>query len=250
MMQQRSLIRQRHRGYAGLLLACLLLMGTLMLPRSLIQLVNVGYLILPFVLLISLGSPGEDGRFTRLKTSLYRLLSGLTLVGSVVWFFVPSLFQRGSGMAVIGLWILLVIWSCERLIRYLALERRVNRDVLMGALAGYLLLGLSVGLLFNILEIVVPGSFAADPDLKSALSHSVSSLAGQGAQQAIFVELNYFAFITLTTTGYGDIHPLTSQAQMICVFCSIAGTTYLALVMGLLISRYSAADVADELDHA
>jgi hypothetical protein len=63
-----------------------------------------------------------------------------------------------------------------------------------------------------------------------------------------FVELNYFAFVTLTTTGYGDIHPVTAQTQMVCVLVAIAGTVYLAMVMGLLISRYTARDVEDQLD--
>jgi hypothetical protein len=63
-----------------------------------------------------------------------------------------------------------------------------------------------------------------------------------------FVELNYFAFVTLTTTGYGDIHPVTPQTQMLCVMVAIAGTVYLAMVMGLLISRYTARDVEDQLD--
>jgi hypothetical protein len=35
---------------------------------------------------------------------------------------------------------------------------------------------------------------------------------------------------------------------MLCVFLAISGTTYLALVMGLLISRYTARDVGDELE--
>ena len=52
-----------------------------------------------------------------------------------------------------------------------------------------------------------------------------------------FVRLNYFAFVSLTTVGFGDITPLTAQAQMASVALSVIGTFYLALVMGLLISR-------------
>jgi hypothetical protein len=52
-----------------------------------------------------------------------------------------------------------------------------------------------------------------------------------------FVRLNYFAFVSLTTVGFGDITPLTAQAQMASVAVSVIGTFYLAVVMGLLISR-------------
>ena len=38
--------------------------------------------------------------------------------------------------------------------------------------------------------------------------------------------------------GFGDIVPVTQQAQMFSVAVSLIGTTYLALVMGVLISRY------------
>lgn len=246
-MQQGSSTRRRHRGYVALLFNCLALMGCLMLPSNLSQVVSIGYLALPFVLLSTLGRPIEAGHFSRLRTSLYRLLTLITLMISVLWFFAPSLFQRSYALAVFFLWSLLALWSCERLIRNLALERRINREVLFGALAGYLLLGLAAGLFFSALEILVPGSFSSIADLKNSLSAALST-NHQGAQQGVFVALNYFAFITLTTTGYGDIHPVTPQAQMLCVFLAISGTTYLALVMGLLISRYTARDVGDELE--
>jgi hypothetical protein len=35
---------------------------------------------------------------------------------------------------------------------------------------------------------------------------------------------------------------------MLCVLVAITGTVYLAMVMGLLISRYTARDVEDELE--
>ena len=49
----------------------------------------------------------------------------------------------------------------------------------------------------------------------------------------------YFSGITFTTVGYGDIVPTTPTAQMASVALSISGPRYLALVMGLLISRYT-----------
>ena len=71
----------------------------------------------------------------------------------------------------------------------------------------------------------------------------------QSGDEGEIVELNYFAFVTLTTTGYGDIHPVTPQTQMLCVMVAISGTVYLAMVMGVLISRYTARDVEDELEN-
>ena len=51
------------------------------------------------------------------------------------------------------------------------------------------------------------------------------------------MRLNYFAFVSLTTMGYGDVTPQTPQAQMVSVAIATAGTFYVAAVMGVLISR-------------
>jgi hypothetical protein len=54
-----------------------------------------------------------------------------------------------------------------------------------------------------------------------------------------FVRLNYFAFVSLTTVGYGDILPVTPVAQISSVSFSVIGPFYLAVVMGVMISRYT-----------
>ena len=54
-----------------------------------------------------------------------------------------------------------------------------------------------------------------------------------------FIRLHYYAFVTLTTTGYGDVTAETPQSQMLSVAIAVCGTFYLASVLGLLISRYS-----------
>jgi hypothetical protein len=241
--------RRRHRGYVGLLIICLGVIACLMLPRGLRQLAAVGYLSLPLVLLGTLGMPIDDGRWSTLRMGVYRLLALVTWVTSLIWYLTP-LSQHSTGVPLLVLWAVLVLWSCERLIRNLALERRINREVLFGALAGYLLLGLAAGLLFSATETVAPGSFSASRSLEGPVLRWQGASADPSSPvwSVDFVELSYFAFVTLTTTGYGDIHPVTPQTQMLCVLVAITGTVYLAMVMGLLISRYTARDVEDELE--
>jgi voltage-gated potassium channel len=204
-------VRRRQHGYVGLLLTCLGVMACLMLPRGLRQLAAVGYLALPLVLLRTLGLRIDEGTWPTLRMHVYRFLALVTWVTSLVWYLTP-LSHRSTGVPLLLLWSLLVLWSCERLVRTLALERRINREAVLrwqGANAN-------------------PASpvWAVD-----------------------FVELNYFAFVTLTTTGYGDIHPVTPQTQMLCVMVAITGTVYLAMVMGVLISRYTARDVEDDIEN-
>ncbi|WP_368656045.1 potassium channel family protein [Synechococcus sp. HK05] len=243
-------LRRRQHGYVSLLLTCLGVMACLMLPHGLRQLAAVGYLALPLVLLRTLGLRIDEGSWPTLRMHVYRFLALVTWVTSLVWYLTP-LSHRSTGVPLLLLWALLVLWSCERLVRMLALERRINREVLFGALAGYLLLGLAAGLLFSALETVVPGSFAASRVIDAPVLrwHGAHANPASPVWAVDFVELNYFAFVTLTTTGYGDIHPVTPQTQMLCVMVAITGTLYLAMVMGVLISRYTARDVEDELEN-
>jgi voltage-gated potassium channel len=243
-------VRRRHNGYVALLVTCVGVLICLMLPHGLRQLVVVGYLALPLVLISALGMAIDEGRWPLLRMHVFRLLGLITWVSSLIWYLTP-LSEQNTGVPLLVLWSLLVIWSCERLIRNLAVERQINRQVLFGALAGYLLVGLAAGLLFSALETVAPGSFTATRSSHGPVlrSHGLGANPANPVWAVDFVELNYFAFVTLTTTGYGDIHPVTAQAQMLCVIVAIAGTVYLAMVMGLLISRYTARDVEDQLEN-
>jgi hypothetical protein len=135
-------MRRRHKGYVALLVTCFGVLACLMLPRGLRQLAVVGYLALPLVLISALGMPIEEGRWPTLRRHGFRLLGFVTWVASLVWYLTP-LSQTSTGVPLLVLWSVLVIWSCERLIRNLAQERQINREVLLGALAGYLLLGLA-----------------------------------------------------------------------------------------------------------
>lgn len=239
---------RRHRGYALLLSSCMAVIICLMLPSGLRYLASIGYVTLPLVLMRSLGVAVSVDRWARLHTTAYRLLAIVTLISAVLWYATPVI-QRRTGLPLLFLMALLVLWSCQRLISNLSLEPRVNRSVLMGALAGYLLLGLAAGLLFSTLETVLPGSFVGGRTnalpLVTGTAAGAGGLLGSSAPvwRLDFVALNYFAFVTLTTTGYGDIHPATPLTQMICALVAMSGTLYLALVMGLLISRYTAEDV-------
>ncbi|MEE8360773.1 MAG: potassium channel family protein [Gemmatimonadales bacterium] len=101
-------------------------------------------------------------------------------------------------------------------------EHWVTRDTLFGALAVYLLIGVTSTVIYELMEVLAPGSF--------------TNLQGL-SQAQLFAELNYFSLVTLTTLGYGDIAPVAPMARTMAAGEAIVGQFFVAAVVGLLISR-------------
>ncbi|MCX5932669.1 MAG: potassium channel family protein [Cyanobacteria bacterium] len=223
---------RRHAVYVRLLAVCLLILVLFTLPQPWSGISSMAYQLMGVVMIHGLGNPDGDHSFGPMPRLLFKGLGIAALAVGVLWFLTP-VELRQTGVPVIVLWSLFSLWSAARLIRSLALERAVNPAVLLGALAGYLMLGLAGGLIGAALETLVPGSFS-----NVAFSQQGLSMA-EAVWRLNFIQINYFSFVSLTTVGYGDIIPLTPPAQMLSVAISITGTFYVAVVMGLLISRFT-----------
>ncbi|MFN9618458.1 MAG: potassium channel family protein [Synechococcaceae cyanobacterium] len=223
---------RRHRGYLQLLAVCLLQMALFTLPNPWNRLAAIGYLALGLLMVRVLGHPEANPAGDSLPGRLYRGVGLCALGVSVLWYLTPLELRR-TGLPVIALWGVFSLWSSIRLVRCLALERIVNGAVLRGALAGYLMLGLAGGLLCAALETLAPGSFEGVVLSPTAFPQAIP------VWHLNFIRLHYYAFITLTTTGFGDVTADTAQSEMLSVAIAVSGTFYLAAVLGLLISRYS-----------
>ena len=92
-----------------------------------------------------------------------------------------------------------------------------------GAVAVYLLLGLIWARLYQVVELLSPGAFRI-PE-------------GESLNPAV---LNYFSFITLATTGYGDVIPINVVARNLSVIEAIVGQLYLVILISRLVSEASA----------
>jgi voltage-gated potassium channel len=237
-------LERRLRFYTALLLLTVLVMASFALPVKLRLFGSLGYSLTLLLLVLALGGPIRHAGRPCLGNLLYRLLGLTALVVQGLWSFAPAGAQR-SGLPLLVMVTVFIAWSVLRLLALLALEPTVERRVLMGAVAGYLLLGLTAGLLMTILETIVPGSFTAVDDATQVLGPITSAEVQQRMWQLDFVRLNYFAFVCLTTVGFGDIAPQTPQAQMITVTFTVIGPTYMALVLGLLINRSNSAEAQE-----
>jgi hypothetical protein len=112
-----------------------------------------------------------------------------------------------------------------RLVMVLARVPRVNAEVMAGAAAGYIYLGLTGGLVAAALQVLVPGTF---------------SLGSMGSHELLIDRLTYFSFVVLAGLGLGDVLPHNFLGERFVILLNLSGTLYLALLMGLLIGRFIA----------
>lgn len=102
-------------------------------------------------------------------------------------------------------------------------DGRMNLNRLMGAIGVYLLIGVVFTQGYRLLAGFIPGAFA---------------MGGIPADfGAINLKLSYFSFITLTSTGYGDITPLHPYARSLATLEALAGNLFLAVLVARLVGQ-------------
>ena len=128
-----------------------------------------------------------------------------------------TLWAHGLGAIFFALTAMLIL-------RYV-LTHTVTTDNVLGALAAYLMIGVSMGQWYVVLESWHPNSFKTS----SEIAHALANVPTRASC------LTYYSFVTLTTSGYGDIIPATPLTRTLAWMEAIAGQFYLAvLVAGLI----------------
>jgi len=107
------------------------------------------------------------------------------------------------------------------LVAHVARAKDVDGSTLLCAINSYLLIGLTLSILFLIMDMFFPGSF-----------NQLDSGTGY------FSSFVYYGFITLTTLGYGDITPSTAMARSLSAFTALFGQLYLVIIMALIIGKF------------
>lgn len=156
----------------------------------------------------------------------YRVLGGVTLVATLVF----THFGEEVALALKAMllpYALFFVMTCVRLMLLLARVPRVNGQVMAGASAGYLLLGLTGGVLATTSQTFAPGAF---------------QLGAQTGHQLLLDRLTYFSFVTLGGLGYGDVLPGNAFGERFAILLSVTGTLYVALLVGMLLGRYIASE--------
>ena len=113
------------------------------------------------------------------------------------------------------------------LIGQIAATPRVTTGTIVGAISGYLLLGIIGTAGFVIVEAAAPGSLRADPMPLTPSAYL------------------YYAFITMATVGYGDIVPVAPAARSLAILLAVAGQLYIAVLIAIIVGKYLSPAHAD-----
>lgn len=218
-----------------LLWLCLLVLASTALPPSLARLTWLGYPLLCGQLLVGL-SQRPPWRAPWIKRA-YHAMGLASMVAQIIWVFSPRSLLSTS-LPLLILFLLFMGWSLVRLLHRIAWEFPGEGELVAGALAGYLLLGISGGLLLTVIDSLVPGCFRdTATGAMVQLPPLGSALEATSTWDVNVQRINYFAFVSLTTVGYGDISPVQPVAQLASVSLSVLGPLYIAVVLGVVVSR-------------
>ena len=108
------------------------------------------------------------------------------------------------------------------LLRYVFQPKVMTQDKLFGAAAAYLMLGVVWAYAYAIVGHRYPNSFM--------ILGTPGSLA--------FSDALYLSVTVLTSTGFGDITPLTRQARGVCMVEQITGALFVAILIARLAGVY------------
>jgi hypothetical protein len=105
------------------------------------------------------------------------------------------------------------------ILRHIFRQENITQETIYGAIVAYILIGILWFFLYNLTEILHPGSFSIAPVLDAESRKT----------------LYYFSFVTLTTLGYGDISPLSAPARSLAMLEAIVGQMYIAVLIARLV---------------
>ena len=116
---------------------------------------------------------------------------------------------------------LFFLWVIVLLVIRVARSKTVGSLEFLESINIYLLLGIAASLLFSAVF---------------SFNHNAYNPPGEILNK--HADFIYYAFVTMTTLGYGDITPKDSLARSLSIFFSVAGQLYLTMIIAMLVGKY------------
>jgi len=107
------------------------------------------------------------------------------------------------------------------IVRHLAMRHQVDSETMYGAIAAYLLIGMCFAFLYRAVSVMQAGAFFGS--------------AGDGSM----ADMLFFSFVTMTTTGYGNLVPASNPGQSLAVLEALIGQLFLITAVGKLVASWT-----------
>jgi hypothetical protein len=182
--------------------------------------------------------PTDHGRLVVNAVNMVLLIATIAAVGRTTLSFVialllaiPAVWFQYAGLWHDDDWQLAESWMFSAglyfvttvyLLRYVFQPTVMTPDKLFGAAAVYLMIGVLWAYIYAIVGFFYPQSYM---------------IVGQPGY-LVYADALYLSITVLTSTGFGDITPLTRQARGICMVEQITGALFVAILIARLAGVY------------
>jgi hypothetical protein len=182
--------------------------------------------------------PTDHGRLVVNAVNMFLLIATIAAVGRTTLSFVialllaiPAVWFQYTGLWLDDDWQLAESWMFSAglyfvttvyLLRYVFQPTVMTPDKLFGAAAVYLMIGVLWAYIYAIVGFFYPQSYM---------------IVGQPGH-LVYADALYLSITVLTSTGFGDITPLTRQARGICMVEQITGALFVAILIARLAGVY------------
>lgn len=129
-------------------------------------------------------------------------------------------FTGGAEVLVIYGQVIFYMLLTVLLLKFILKLKKVTGEMVINAISGYVLLGICWSIIVKMWGAFQPEAYNFD-------------MEGAGLANE-----TYYAFVTMTTLGYGDLLPVSDGAKSLALFISITGAFYTTLVMGIIVGKF------------
>jgi Ion channel len=120
-----------------------------------------------------------------------------------------------------GTSLIFLAYTTFLVLRAVVRSAHVTLEIIAGALASYVMIGLTWAIAFGVVETRWPGSIR---------------FAGDNLEVR-FSDLLYFSYVTLLTIGYGDITPVSPAARTLVVVEGLLGMAFTTVLLAVLVAK-------------
>ncbi|MCK2035648.1 two pore domain potassium channel family protein [Microbacterium sp. SSW1-49] len=188
----------------------------------------------PIAFLVILATVAVVFRVTDARPFVQHVAWAVLSVAAIATIVATLLGAEGQALDVVlsAASLLALLIAPARIIGHQATRRGLNVEALLAAITAYVLVGLFFAFMLNLLSLLSPAPIF------------------DGAEGDSLANQVFFSFTTLTTTGYGNLVPVSTGAQTVAVTEAITGQFFLITAVARIMRGAGRPTTAPDVLHS